>query len=235
MDLRDVSRALSRQVNRLSFDTQAVDCVYNPLDYAIAPHTQYLERYGTGPKKVLLIGMNPGPWGMVQTGIPFGDVSMVKEWLGIEAPVRTPKHMHPKRPVMGFACTRSEVSGHRLWSWAKTRFGTPQHFFSQFFVHNYCPLAFMEVSGKNLTPDKLSPASTQTLFKCCDQALLDVVHLLKPEHVIGVGAFAEKRARLALKGIPLRIGRILHPSPASPLANANWAETVDHQLANQLG
>jgi single-strand selective monofunctional uracil DNA glycosylase len=48
--------------------------------------------------------------------------------------------------------------------------------------------------------------------------------------VIGVGAFAEKRASLALADRPLRIGTILHPSPASPLANRGWAGLVRQQL-----
>ncbi len=235
MALRDIAHALSDAVDALSFDEPSIACIYNPLDYARMPHAAYLQRYGSGQKQVLLVGMNPGPWGMVQTGIPFGDVSMVKGWLGIEAEVRSPKHMHPKRPVMGFSCTRSEVSGTRLWGWAKARFVTPERFFEQFFVHNYCPLAFMEASGRNLTPDKLSPASTRPLFECCDQALADTVRVLSPTHVIGIGAFAEKRARKVLGSTDVRVGRILHPSPASPLANANWAQTVDQQLADQLG
>src|SRR5688572_32536315 len=95
--------------------------------------------------------MNPGPFGMAQTGVPFGDVAMVRDWLGIVAAVAKPRDEHPKRPVLGFECQRSEVSGARLWGWARARFGTPQRFFERFFVANYCPLAFMESSGANRT------------------------------------------------------------------------------------
>src|SRR5690606_1352475 len=100
-----------------------VEYVYNPLEYARRPHEAYLKRYGTGPKEVLLLGMNPGPFGMAQTGVPFGEVAHVREWLGIEDGVDRPAVEHPKRPVLGFDCKRAEVSGARLWGWARDRFG----------------------------------------------------------------------------------------------------------------
>lgn len=225
-----VSRRLSVGVGALSFRGK-VSCVYNPLDYARAPHEGYLERWGTGRKRALLVGMNPGPFGMAQTGVPFGDVAMVRDFLGISGEVRRPSPEHPKRPVLGFSCTRSEVSGTRLWGWARDRFGTPARFFETFFVHNYCPLAFMEESGRNLTPDKLPPAEREALFAVCDAALASVVSVLEPEVVLGVGAFARDRARTALPGYRGTIGTILHPSPASPKANRGWAGIVDAELS----
>jgi single-strand selective monofunctional uracil DNA glycosylase len=227
--LIDISRALSARVGALRF-AEPVCRVYNPLEYARAPHEAYLGRYGIGPKEVLLLGMNPGPFGMVQTGVPFGDVAMVRDWLGIYAPVSKPPQEHPKRPVLGFDCARTEVSGTRLWSWARDRFGTPQRFFERFFVANYCPLAFVEASGRNLTPDKLSAAERGALCGACDDALRAAVHVLRPRIVVGVGGFAERRARAALAGEGVAIGTILHPSPASPLANRGWASTVERQL-----
>ena len=173
--------------------------------------------------------MNPGPFGMVQTGVPFGDVAMVRDWLGITAPVGKPRNEHPKRPVAGFACQRSEVSGARLWGWARDRFGTPERFFRRFFVVNYCPLAFVESSGRNRTPDKLAAAEQEALGAACDVALRDIVAALEPRIVVGVGGFAERRARAAL-GDTVAIGTILHPSPASPLANRGWATTIEKQL-----
>jgi single-strand selective monofunctional uracil DNA glycosylase len=233
MSLVDISRALSQRVATLRF-AAPVCCVYNPLQYAREPHEQYLQRYGGGRKEVLLLGMNPGPFGMAQTGVPFGDVKMVRDWLGIVAPVGKPRDEHPKRPVLGFDCNRAEVSGTRLWGWARERFGTPQRFFERFFVANYCPLAFMESSGANRTPDKLPAAEQQEVFRACDDALRAIVRELTPQLVIGVGGFAERRARLALASENIKIGTILHPSPASPLANRGWAATVERQLA-ELG
>jgi single-strand selective monofunctional uracil DNA glycosylase len=233
MTLVDISRALSERVASLRF-AAPVCCVYNPLDYARASHELYLSRYGSGSKEVLLLGMNPGPFGMAQTGVPFGEVAMVRDWLGIVAPVVKPPHEHPKRPVLGFACERAEVSGARLWGFARDRFGTPERFFERFFVANYCPLAFVEESGRNRTPDKLPAEEQRALLAACDEALRSVVRSLRPRIVVGVGGFAEQRARAALAGESVAVGMILHPSPANPLANRGWADVVERQL-EELG
>jgi single-strand selective monofunctional uracil DNA glycosylase len=158
---------------------------------------------------------------------------MVRDFLGITGPVGKPEHEHPRRPITGFACRRSEVSGTRLWGWARERFGTAERFFERVFVANWCPLVFMDESGRNRTPDRLPAAERVPLFRACDDALAQIAAWLEPSLVIGVGGFAEKRARAAL-GPTATIGCILHPSPASPAANRDWAGVVDAQL-RELG
>jgi single-strand selective monofunctional uracil DNA glycosylase len=223
------ARELSRQVERLKF-APPVSHVYNPLTYAWKAHEEYLRRFGDGRKRVVFLGMNPGPFGMAQTGVPFGEVAAVRDWLKIEAPVGKPPREHPKRPVLGFACEKSEVSGRRLWGLFSERFGTAEKFFLEHFVANYCPLVFMEDGGKNLTPDKLKPRERDTLHEVCDAHFAEVVKILKPEWIIGVGDFAAKRATIVLGQSSVRIGRILHPSPASPAANRGWAKQAEAQL-----
>jgi len=232
-----MAESLQRTTNRLVRDvaplcfSSPVTHVYNPLVYAKAPYRRYLERFGSGTGRVVLLGMNPGPWGMVQTGIPFGEVNAVRDWLGINEPVGKPAVEHPKRPVLGLACSRSEVSGARIWSWVQEHFRTPGCFFRRFFVANYCPLAFIERSGRNRTPDKLPTAEREPLFEACDRALRRTVEHLQPKCIIGIGVFAERRALQALDGLDVTIGRILHPSPANPAANRNWAARVTIELA----
>jgi len=222
------SRALSRKVEALEFSGK-VAYVYNPLRYARAANEQYVRRYGTGSGVVLLLGMNPGPWGMAQTGVPFGEVSLVRDWLGIDAPIKRPAREHPKRQVLGFDCHRSEVSGARLWGWARDCYRTPERFFSEFFVWNYCPLSFMLESGANYTPDKLPKDEREPLFAACDRALQKVIEIMQPRRVVGIGKFAERRAgQVTAGGVP--VDSILHPSPASPLANKGWAPQVERQL-----
>jgi single-strand selective monofunctional uracil DNA glycosylase len=223
------ARELSAAVDAMRF-AAPVTHVYNPLDYAWGPHETYLRRFGDSRKKVVFLGMNPGPFGMAQTGVPFGEIAAVRDWLGIECPVGQPAHSNPKRPVEGFACARSEVSGRRLWGLFRERFGAPQAFFAAHFVANYCPLAFF-VDRRNLTPDKLAGAEQTALFAACDAHLRALVAALEPEWVIGVGAWAENRAAAALGTGGPRLGRILHPSPASPAANRGWAEAAAGQLA----
>jgi single-strand selective monofunctional uracil DNA glycosylase len=213
-----------------------VDCVYRTLDYAWQPHRKYLERFGGGKKRVVFLGMNPGPFGMAQTGVPFGEVAAVRDWMGIETPVEKPEREHPKRPIEGFACKRSEVSGRRLWGLFAERFENADAFFKDHFVLNYCPLVWMSATGANLTPDKLSAAEMAPVEAACQNHLREVIGLLQPSFLIGVGGFAEERLRRAAEacGSPAVIGRILHPSPASPAANRGWAEAAGRQLG-ELG
>jgi single-strand selective monofunctional uracil DNA glycosylase len=223
------SRQLAQEVDALAF-APPVTHVYNPLVYAREPHEAYLARYGAAPKEVVLVGMNPGPFGMAQTGVPFGDVAMARDFLGITGAVGRSDGEHPKRRIEGFSCRRGEVSGTRVWGWVKERFGGPEAFFARFFVANYCPLVFMEATGRNRTPDKLPRDEAARLYAVCDRALAEVVSILKPRLVVGVGAFAEARAKEALAGTTIRVGRILHPSPASPLANQGWAARAEAEL-----
>ncbi len=228
-----ISRTLAREVDAIDTSTVA-SFAYNPLNYARAPHEAYLKTYGGGPKQALFLGMNPGPFGMAQTGVPFGDVRMVRDYLKLEGKVARPEREHPKRPIEGFSCKKSEVSGTRLWGLAQAHFPDAKDFFARFFVVNYCPLVFMNETGGNITPDKLPRDVREAIERCCDKALLSLVTLLEPEWVIGVGAFAEKQAKRAVAATRVKIATILHPSPASPAANRGWAPQVEKQLA-QLG
>ncbi len=211
-----------------------VSHVYHPLDYAWAAHREYLERFGKGPKRVIFLGMNPGPFGMAQTGIPFGEIPAVRDWMGIETEIGKPETEHPKRPVEGFRCTRSEVSGRRLWGLFAERFPSAGDFFRDHLVTNYCPLVWMSATGANLTPDKLPAPEMAPVEAACQEHLRDIIEALRPSFLIGVGAFAEERLRRAANGSNAVIGKILHPSPASPAANRGWAEAASRQLA-ELG
>jgi single-strand selective monofunctional uracil DNA glycosylase len=203
--------------------------VYDPLAYAWEAHARYVERFGQGTRRTILVGMNPGPWGMGQTGVPFGDVSFVRDWMGITGGHTTPARQHPKRPVLGFACTRKEPSGTRLYGWAKARYGTAEAFFSEFFVVNYCPLLFFDEAGKNLTPPQLGARAREEIEAVCDTHLDAVVRAMRPEFVVGVGQFAQECAKRVV-GHRASVGRILHPSPASPAANKGWAAQAERQL-----
>jgi single-strand selective monofunctional uracil DNA glycosylase len=231
------SRTLVDDLAPLRFSTP-VTHVYNPLDYAWAPYEAYVRRFAAGPRRIVLLGMNPGPFGMMQTGVPFGEVAAVRDWMGLSAPVATPAEMHPRRPIEGFACRRSEVSGRRMWEWANRRWGSAERFFSDAFVLNYCPLVWLEASGRNRTPVQLPAAELGPVYQACDRHLARALTALQPEWAIGIGGFAEKRLRTVLEGgdidsalaRSIRIAQILHPSPASPAANRGWAEAVDAQL-----
>ncbi len=228
--LMEAARNLRKRLDGLEFSAP-VSHVYNPLQYAAAPHERYLTLYGEGQKKVVFLGMNPGPFGMAQTGVPFGEIAAVRDWMGISEPVSKPLPEHPKRRITGFACSKSEVSGRRLWGLCAQRFDTAEKFFHEHFVANYCPLVFMSESGANLTPDKISTQEMQPVFTACDEHLRRVVEILQPQWLIGVGGFAEARAQFLREHFPqMKIARILHPSPASPAANKDWSGNVTRTL-----
>jgi single-strand selective monofunctional uracil DNA glycosylase len=227
-----IVRRLSDEVDRLSF-SPPVACVYNPLAYAREPLERYLERWGAARGRVLLVGMNPGPFGMMQTGVPFGEISLVRDFVGVEGRVAKPAREHPKRPVEGFDCPRSEVSGARLWGWARDRFGAPERFFERFFVWNWCPLGFLAESGANLTPDKLRSDERRAVEAVCDRALGEIVAELAPRLAMGIGGIAlkalERATAVHSPAVPL--APLPHPSPASPAANRGWAALAEQAFA----
>ncbi len=246
---------LRESIDRLTF-RDPVTHVYNPLRYAWKAHQAYLRKAPRGRADAVFLGMNPGPWGMAQTGVPFGEISFVRDFVGIRTDIDKPDREHPKRRIEGFDCQRSEVSGRRFWGYLQSRFGTSAEFFKKNFVINYCPLIFMEASGRNRTPDKLPAEEREVLQGLCDRHLNRVLSVLKPNVVVAVGTYAEACLGRCLASPPWtpgkptaksskssrpsappstghswRIARILHPSPASPAANRDWAGTVERQLA----
>ncbi len=229
-ELVAVARTLRDETKVRSFGPN-VAYVYAPLVYAWDVHEAYLRRYGGRQGVALLVGMNPGPFGMAQTGVPFGEVAAVRHYLGLSGTIGRPAREHPKRPVLGFECPRSEVSGRRLWGLAAACFPDPDDLFDRYFVANYCPLLFLDEGGRNLTPDKLPKAAAEPCFEACDEAIRRTVDLLAPRAVVGVGAFATRRLRRILADRPVPIHTVLHPSPASPRANRGWAAAARAELA----
>jgi single-strand selective monofunctional uracil DNA glycosylase len=227
------AQRLADHVDLISF-CDPVTHVYNPLRYAWRAHRAYLERANDQQVSVLYLGMNPGPWGMAQTGVPFGEVAVVRDWLGISTKVDSPPNEHPKRPIEGFQCSRSEVSGRRLWGLFAKRHKSVDEFFRDSLVLNYCPLVFMESTGRNRTPDKLSKTERTALELACDKHLAEALIATRCDVAVGVGAYAEAALAKAsaLSKHQCKIVRMLHPSPASPAANRDWEGTVTSQLVD---
>ncbi len=227
-----LSRQLSASYAGIAYQSP-VAYVYNPLDYAAEPHECYLRRWGGGPKRVVFAGMNPGPYGMAQVGVPFGEIGVVRGWLGISGTVETPARQHPKKPVLGFDCRRSEVSGRRLWGLFIERFKTPEAFFAGHFVVNLCPLMFLDEGGRNLTPDKLPTEQKNSTMELCRNYIRAVTEILETEYVVAVGAFS---AGVCSEGLAdcgpaaPQVVRVQHPSPANPNANRDWAGSATADL-----
>ena len=154
-----------------------VDYSYNPLMYAWEPHKAFIELGGGKGAKTLLLGMNPGPHGMGQMGIPFSATSVVRDLLEIKGlEVLQPKNIHPKRPVTGLDWHKEEVSGTRIWNVLEEYYGSMEEIFSNVFIVNHCPLMlFNGERGTNITPDKISGDVVKKLLQICDEHLVQVV------------------------------------------------------------
>jgi single-strand selective monofunctional uracil DNA glycosylase len=229
------ARALAREADRLSF-TEPVAFVYNPLRYAREPAEDYLGTYAAGRKRLFILGMNPGPWGMAQTGVPFGEISVARDWLGVRGKVGQPEGRHPRVPVLGFDCRRSEVSGRRLWGLLAAHYGSAERFSRDAFVSNYCPLLFLDAGGRNLTPDRISRGDRETLAALCDRFLAVQIQAVQPRWLVGVGRFALKCLETLvpkLPGVRAGITSIPHPSPANPAANRDWAAQARARLEGE--
>jgi len=231
-EICDSSQKLSSALDGMTF-SKPVKVTYNPLNYAWAAYADYLQKYAGDRKEYLFLGMNPGPFGMMQTGIPFGEIKAVKDWLKIKGTINKPKIEHEKRPIIGWECNRSEVSGRRLWGLFEKKFERAENFFQNHFVMNYCPLGFLSETGSNITPDKIPQSEMNPVIDLCDQHLKEVCQALEITTAIGIGAYAKKRLEKSLAGSNIRLGVILHPSPASPKANKDWAGTATQQMIDQ--
>ncbi|XP_076299726.1 single-strand-selective monofunctional uracil-DNA glycosylase isoform X2 [Lasioglossum baleicum] len=230
-ELLSLERNLTTELGKFTFRLP-IEYVYSPLEYAFNIHSMYVKKYCSTTKKILFLGMNPGPWGMSQTGVPFGEINMVRDWLKICGPVGKPAKEQPDRKVTGFQCTRSEVSGKRLWGLFKELCGNPENFFEHAYIHNYCPIAFMDKKGRNITPSEIKGAEIAKVHSACDKVLADIIRLLKVEILIGIGIYAEKRSQLVVQShkLPIKILCLPHPSPRAA-NNKNWSEKATKKLS----
>ncbi len=211
--------------------------VYHPLNYAWNFHKKYLELYVKKGTKALFLGMNPGPFGMAQTGIPFGEVNVVKEYLKIDEPLLALPITHPKRPIEGLLCERSEVSGRRLWSLIEKKFPLSKQFTPHLAIMNYCPVVFVDTgpTGKNIIPEKIEKEVRVELEKVCDTYLDDIIDIIRPISVVGIGQYAKKKLSLSIARSKknIYVTSIIHPSPANPQANKGWLEIVEKALVDE--
>lgn len=171
--------------------------------------------------------MNPGPFGMCQTGVPFGDPKCVKEFLQIEGVVNKPEIECPFREILGFNSSRREQSGERLWRFFQSICHTPEFFFKNAFLFNFCPIALMKGNGCNVTPGEIKDIKVRkSLEVLCEDWYLKVIRLLQPEYLIAIGRYIHKKTKDVFKANHIDNIKILympHPSPRA-VNNTNWHE-----------
>lgn len=230
-DLLFKTKDFSDKCNLLKFDSFD-GYIYNPLDYAWENHKEFMEKYIRKNPKALFLGMNPGPFGMMQTGVPFGEITAVLDYLKLKNKIEKPLKEHPARPVEGLEIKRSEISGLRFWGLAKSVYPNPEDFAKDFAVMNYCPLGFLSSvsTAKNITPDKLAKDERNALYNLCDEYIKFVIDYLNPHYLIGVGKFAREKLEKVNDSSKRIVTSIIHPSPGNPQANNGWQEKTIAKL-----
>ena len=279
MDLIKTTRILADDLHALRRPA-GVSHVYNPLRYMWPAHERFLSRHyvtdrasapdgrldfyepagATRPRRYLILGMNPGPHGMVQTGLPFGDVVNAAAMLGyrtgdqVPAPDLAGVELHPSRPVIGLSATRREASGERLWGGLAAIFGGLEQTLAACFAANYCPLAYFadDAQGTNVTPEDFGkktikgepnprhdPGYAAELDKVCLPYLVRVARAMRVEVILAVGRYAEAKANIiaALQPDDSRPARpkvvyLTHPSPLATRSAGEWATMARHALEN---
>ena len=186
--------------------------VYNPLSYCFESFKIYFEYLNTEEEINLFFGINPGPFGMAQTGIPFGDKETVKNYLKIEPKIdidKIPKQ-HPKKQILGLEVKRVEKSGRIFWGVIKEFYPEKYDFFKSNFVLNFCPLCFLDEQGRNITPKVLRKEDQIALYKILEIFMLKLFKLIKIKKLIAIGD--ETFSYLNALNTKLKIQTIIHPA-----------------------
>eukprot|EP01023_Acetabularia_acetabulum_P031317 TRINITY_DN29446_c0_g1_i1.p1 TRINITY_DN29446_c0_g1~~TRINITY_DN29446_c0_g1_i1.p1 ORF type:complete len:252 (+),score=22.23 TRINITY_DN29446_c0_g1_i1:130-885(+) len=227
-----VTKAFNENIQKVVVQDEKINTIYNPLEYAWEPYENYLRKYCGDYKKTIFVGMNPGYFGMVQTGIPFGDLNMVCNFLHLQK-FQVPVKQHNIRKIVGYEIKRSEVSGQRFWGLIQTKFGHPDKFFNEDsnFVVNLCPLAFLSETGKNVTPEEISIQEKDKIIVVCMAYFKQIVKFLQIQNIVCIGNFVCKEVKKSLtQDGYYNIVYMQHPSPRVQPQELQWRDVVTKQL-----
>ncbi|XP_073844130.1 single-strand selective monofunctional uracil-DNA glycosylase-like [Musca autumnalis] len=203
--------------------------IYRPLDYAAQIYRNFLQKYLNGPKRILFVGMNPSRYGSLLTGIPFGDITTVRDRMQLDVSSLDSMEIG------------EEQSSQRFWNLIKSIFNDEQDFIDRFFqncfVHNVCPLVFINNNGHNVSFQSLAERmtmETRQIEVICRSYLELQVQLLQPEIIIAVGwyAFNMLRSLDYYKNGRCIVEKIPHPSPKNFDSELDWINVCKPMLIN---
>lgn len=220
----DVTRELNERMETVTIE-EKVEWFYNPLDYAFPVHAEYLKTFGDDTKTGFFLGMNPGPWGMAQTGVPFTDPYIARDWMGLsEQPIGTPSNEREERPIKGWESDRKEASGQKLHGFFREVYGSLEAFFDDNIVMNYCPLVMYSEEATNTTPEDLLKDDRERLYSICDPYLEALIDFYDPDVFVGIGRFGQRRIADVTDRAEEEVAYLPHPSPASPIATRDGGD-----------
>ena len=143
--------------------------VWNPGSYGAPWHRVFREIYPLRERPILMFGLNPGPYGMGQTGIPFTDVRRLRQCLPKMALTLRERGREPRVPGLAprslrrFFTREFESSAVRVYRFLELGWGSAEKGWRSVGVANSCPLLFLDPEGRNQTPavrgDQAAPGS----------------------------------------------------------------------------
>jgi single-strand selective monofunctional uracil DNA glycosylase len=180
--------------------------VLDPSRYGERWHAPFRRLYPPRARPLLVFGLNPGPYGMAQTGIPFTDLKRLAQGLPrlaaelarsgerLSLPGLAPSSLQP------FLTRTFESSSVRVHRFLRLAHGSAERAFREVVFVNPCPLLFIDRAlGENRTPADLPRA----LRAGVDEARVEVVSVAVAR-LRARGAIVLGRDAAAALSVPLR-------------------------------
>ncbi|XP_037927861.1 single-strand selective monofunctional uracil DNA glycosylase-like [Teleopsis dalmanni] len=224
----EIEKELNEKLRHYRAPIEDITHIYNPVEYAADLHCEYLRKYLDRPKRVVFLAVHPEQNGMAQTGVPFGNVSTVRDMMKLCGEVKQPNRLHPKHPVLGLNCHINEPSGVRFWGLMDKIAGSLDTFSEQCFVHTFCPLLFFNEYGRTIEPCVLPFEIKYPMRDLLVEALCKEMKLVQPEIIVVTGNYVYnglQRSELYAKTLLV----MTNPHPWVP-NNHNWVRRSERWL-----
>lgn len=171
--------------------------------------------YSDGRPRILALSMNPGPFGAVQTGIPFCDVPLARQLLpGFDRLIAA-------KPSW-VASERREISALKLVVWSDARFGGIRGLYARVLLAMTCPLAILRGPRKTNVPLPALPRREQEKIEAfIPRHAAEEIRLAEPAGILMLGEWAQRVWRIALRTDPglASLPALAAPHPAAHITN----------------
>jgi len=209
--------------------------VWNPALYALDIYQEYLTKFPPEPGAILALGLNPGPYGMAQTGIPFTDCRTASGALGMEMtiPGKAPDDLISRlKKANGKWRGTYERSSLGMYRFLILAWGDIKTAYRNWFVGNPCPLLFLDPERWNVTPADPRLRRMKEVGELRQRAVIGFSEILNPRGIVCFGKDVAKAVgEVAIRQVgPDRVVFYEHPARAVP---EKWAAGLLQELTQR--